>query len=453
MPSGRIVIIGGGPAGLGAAHRLDEARYPDWLLLEREPEVGGLSSSFVDGHGFTWDLGGHVVFSHYDLFSRLLDELLGNSGWIEHERESWIRILGTWVPYPFQNNLHRLPIKERAACAAGLVQAALNRTNEPSPDFDEFIVRTFGAGVADLFMRPYNFKVWAYRPEHLASGWIAERVSVPDPVRVVRNTILGQDDCAWGPNNRFRFPARGGTGAIWRALARRLPASRIACGREVVSIDLANRRLELATGAAQPYDHLLSTMPVDRLTALTDRSDLSDAAAGLVHSAAHIIGVGLRGSPPLDLASKCWMYFPEANCPFYRVTHFSLYSPGNVADSERQWSLMCEVSESPEKPVDADAVVGDTVRGLVTAGLIAGEDLVSHCWHRRIEYAYPTPTPGRDRILRQVLPELERLGVLSRGRFGSWLYEIGNMDHSFMQGYDAAGHIVDGSPESVFRLP
>ena len=67
-----FLIIGGGPAGLGAACRLQQ-KNKDWHLLEAEDHVGGLSSSFVDENGFTWDLGGHVQFSHYDTFDHYMD--------------------------------------------------------------------------------------------------------------------------------------------------------------------------------------------------------------------------------------------------------------------------------------------------------------------------------------------------------------------------------------------
>jgi protoporphyrinogen oxidase len=45
----------------------------------------------------------------------------------------------------------------------GLIDAALEFrvTNTKPKNFDEWIVRTMGAGIADLFMRPYNYKVWA----------------------------------------------------------------------------------------------------------------------------------------------------------------------------------------------------------------------------------------------------------------------------------------------------
>lgn len=45
----------------------------------------------------------------------------------------------------------------------GMIDAALEArvSNTKPKDFDDWIVRMMGTGIADLFMRPYNFKVWA----------------------------------------------------------------------------------------------------------------------------------------------------------------------------------------------------------------------------------------------------------------------------------------------------
>src|SRR5262249_61595835 len=99
---------------------------------------------------------------------------------------------------------------------------------------------------------------------------------------------------------------------------------------------------------------LLSTTALDDFVRASDlASDLAPALEGLEYSSTHVIGIGLTGRPPAALDRKCWMYFPEDDCPFYRVTVFSKYSPNNVHDLTRHWSLMAEVSESPVKPVDA----------------------------------------------------------------------------------------------------
>ena len=107
------LVIGAGPTGLGAAGRLQEKGL-DWRLLEAEPRFGGLAATFVDPQGFTWDQGGHVQFSHYATFDRYMDLALGADGWLSHQRESWCWVRRRWVPYPFQNNLHRLDPADRS---------------------------------------------------------------------------------------------------------------------------------------------------------------------------------------------------------------------------------------------------------------------------------------------------------------------------------------------------
>ena len=57
----KIVIIG--PRSLGAGYRLQELGYRNFQLYEASPQIGDLASSSVDSAGFTWDIGGHVMFS------------------------------------------------------------------------------------------------------------------------------------------------------------------------------------------------------------------------------------------------------------------------------------------------------------------------------------------------------------------------------------------------------
>jgi hypothetical protein len=78
---------------------------------------------------------------------------------------------------------------------------------------------------------------------------------------------------------------------------------------------------------------------------------------------------------------------------------------------------------------------------------------MTHVWSRRRPHGYPTPFLGRDSVLGLIHPELEARGILSRGRFGGWRYEVSNQDHAFMQGWEAIGRLVFGEPESTFTQP
>lgn len=448
----RIAIIGAGPTGLGAAYRLHELGFTNFTVFEKESHAGGLASSYVDGRGFTWDVGGHVQFSHYDYFDRLMDDLLGDE-WLLHEREAWVWMRERFIPYPLQNNIHNLPPAEMSDCLRGLIACVRDRSEMPPNNFEEWIYRSFGEGLARHFMLPYNFRVWAYPPSDLAYHWVGERVAQVDLERIVLNIVERRDEVSWGPNNRFRFPLRGGTGEIWKRLAARLPGGAIEFGKAVSRLDAQRKSVRFTDGSTESFDILISSMPVDDLVCLSDLDSLKPAAAKLRHSATHVIGVGMRGAPPPQLKRKCWMYFPEDQVPFYRVTVFSNYSPHNVPDSGRYWSLMAEVSESPVKPVECGRVVEQTVNGMKAARLIESAADVVSTWHYRAGHGYPTPSLGRDEAIGVLLPALERYGIFSRGRFGAWKYEVSNQDHSLMQGVELVNRLAHEGEEITLNRP
>jgi len=452
----KYLIIGAGPTGLGAANRLRELGEDSFLVLEKNPYVGGLAASFTDASGFTWDVGGHVVFSHYGYFDKILAELMGDEV-LSHERESWIRACGAWTPYPFQNNLRYLPKDVVWECVEGLLKASREKSDAPFANFKDWILRIFGEGVARIFMQPYNFKVWAYPPESMSHRWIGERVSVIDVDRALKNIILEQDDKAWGPNNAFQFPLRGGTGEIYRRLAARFP-DRVRTSCEVVAISPKDKTVLTEQGETIAYEILLNTGPLDILAGkLTGGAPdaVRQAAGKLKHSGALIGGIGVEGVPP---DSRCWMYFPEDDCPFYRVTNFHIYSPNNTPDPvgmrPQKRALMTEVSFSPEKPEDEASHLDRTVDGLVNTGLLceAEREAVVSRFEMKVDYSYPIPCLERDAALAVIQPWLEELGIFSRGRFGGWKYETGNMDHCLMQGAQWAERMVRGDEETVYVL-
>lgn len=452
----RILVIGAGPTGLGAGYRLRELGHDNFLICEASGRVGGLAASTTDQRGFTWDIGGHVMFSHYDYYDRVFERLMGEE-YTLNSRESWVRMAGVWVPYPFQNNIRYLPPEIALDCLMGLIRAQGGRDARQgiaaASNFGEVIDAVFGEGIARHFMRPYNFKVWAHPVERLNKSWIGERVAVIDLERAVRNLVLGRDDFGWGPNNRFKFPLRGGTGGFY---ARFEPILRdhLRFHRRCERIDTRRRVALFSDGSAEPYGALLSTMPLDILcTRIIDEvpTEVRDAAAALRHSAGHMVGIGIRRPCP---STKSWMYFPGDDCPFYRATYLSNYSPHMTPCRETHYSLLCETSASDLKPVDRGTIVEETIRGLEATGLLApGErdDIVS-TWHCEVEHSYPTPTVERDEILARVIPWLETRGIYSRGRFGMWKYEVANTDHSLMQGVELVDRLLSGTPETTIGL-
>jgi protoporphyrinogen oxidase len=453
MASKKIVIIGAGPTGLGAAYRLNELGYDNWVLYEKSEEVGGHSTSHVDGHGFVWDEGGHVIFSHYPYFDNLIDKMLGKE---VHERirESWI-VQGddSWVPYPFQSNLRYLPKDVQVRCLLGAAKAAANGGGRDAKNFRDWTLGTFGEGIAEAFMFPYNSKVWTTPLEQMSKSWIADRVAVVDFKRLLENVLYERDDVGWGPNSKFKFPLHGGTGQIYRRMAEQFPA-KIHSGKKLAEVDVARRRISFEDGSGDNYDVLISTAPLDLLAHMIRPVDekLREASAGLEHNNLLVLGLGLKKKIE---TGRCWIYFTDSAMPCYRATYFSHYSPNNVpgGDTEKYSSLMCEMSFRVGETPDPERVLDQVIDGLIRAKMLEESDRqrVISRYHRVIAYSYPIPTLGRDRALGILQPALLEKGIYSRGRFGAWRYEIGNMDHSVLMGVEAANNILAGEKELVFH--
>jgi len=443
----RIVILGAGPTGLGAAYRLQELGHADWDIYEKSDHVGGLASSFTDDKGFTYDVGGHVLFSHYPYFDRLVEKMLGDN-FTNNRREAWIWMQDRYVPYPFQNNIRHLAKEDVLACLTGLIAA--QREHRATDNFEDWINATFGAGIARVFMLPYNFKVWATPARLMSTQWMGERVSVVDVERVLRNVVFEQDDTSWGPNNTFKYPLRGGTGAIYRAFVPYIE-SRLHLGKAAVAVDLERKTVEFDDGTGTSYDVLISTMPLDLLVASSQQAPayVREAATRLVHNSSYIVSVGVARSNP---TTKCWMYYPEDNTPFYRVTYLSNYSPYMTPDKDH-FLLLAETTHSPWKPEPKETIVQRVIDGMVATRLLEESDRSRIVATHQIDvpYEYPVPTLERDEALAAVQPFFMERDVYSRGRFGAWLYEIGNMDHSVMQGVETVDRILLGSEEVTWK--
>lgn len=433
----RIVVIGAGPAGLGAGWRLKELGATDWNIYEKNNYVGGLSSSFKDEKNFLWDIGVHAFFSHFIYIDDLVDELLGEE-YLGHRRRSFIYSFGRLIPYPFQNNIRYLPRRQARECFWSLLKASL-RKKTALGNFKEWIYAIFGDAVADYFMIPQNSKSWAHPLEDMSYDWIKERVSVLSAKKILKNYLLKSKDFSWGPNSSFKYPLFNGIGDIFNRMSSHLDGH-LKLNKDVVRINTKNRYIQFSDGEKTSYDYLINTMPLNRFIECSDLVDLYPTLKHLRYNSVFAVGIGMN--IPFD-SDKTWVYFPVDFTPFYRMTYFHNLSSYNVP-TQACSSLLCETSYSVHRPYLKEKIIDDTINGLIGAGILNNDNkrnIVSTYLLNR-EFAYPVPTIYRDVSLEAIQNVLEKNNVYTRGRFGAWKYENGNMDYCMMQGVEVASRLL-----------
>jgi protoporphyrinogen oxidase len=467
MRNVNVLIAGAGPCGLGTALEMMESGpggADDFLMVDPRLQPGGWASSQTTAEGFTFDYGGHVLFPHkkYARFAALLQGL--PIQWASSVPQRGVQVQGNFLPYPAQCNLQRLPLLKLVRALASVIhhRAATVADRRPQTsgaegDMRAYLLSRFGPYVTELVMEPLNLKQWAHPIETLTDVWVGHRsgsnkpnVVDMDPGRIVRNLLLNRDDAGWTAQTRVTYPATGGSGAIWSAVASRIPMEKLLLGTSITAVSLANKTATLSSGDTIQWQHLVSTMPLDSLVRMlaNECSALGGKADRFVRARSRLFGFGIRGKLPMRYVGLHSCQVTDADVPFWRLNFPMTVSPGN--GPEGCYSLLCEVSEPASQPPSSD-LRAQVQTQLYRMGLLGrgGLQLVSSM-EATVEHGYPVPFLGRDVLLNEIQPALEAASVYSRGRFGSWRYEISNQDHAFMQGVEVVRRILFDVQEETF---
>ncbi len=476
----KCVIIGGGPTGLSAAYHFGK----DCLLLDRNPTAGGWCRSVAD-KGFTFDYAGHIMFSNDPYVLKLYDKLLGaNLHW--QNREAWVYSKNVFTRYPFQGALYGLPPNVITECIVGAIEARYGAVNEvpkveqapqcgkvkPIEDccadgtveianggtvaasapaksegpqnFEQFIYKVWGAGIAKHFAIPYNKKLWTVPLSDMETSWLGGRVPLPDLEEIIEGALepVGKP---MGPNARFGYPLRGGFQALVQGF---LPfiTGKVENNAEVVQVVPSTKTVALADGRRFGYDHLISTMPLPELVRVIGAEapeHVRAAAKGLNHISIRCVNIGVKRE---NITDKHWIYYPEDTI-FHRI-----FVQGNASphcNAPGGFGITCEISYSPWKPlpVDGDELIKRCIADCIKVGMFREDDEIMVANQVDMPYAYVVYDHQRAHNVQTVKQWLAQHNIMLSGRYSEWEYY--NSDHAFIAGKRAAEAVLEAQGASA----
>src|SRR5450756_377355 len=172
-------ILGGGLTGVTLGYLLSQ-KGADFQILEREKECGGLMRTLRE-NGFSFDYGGsHIIFSKNKEALNFMLTLLGNNR-VKNKRDTKILYKGRQIKYPFENGLADLPKEENFECLYSFIQNLISKEKGESKkpnNLKEWFYYTFGKGISEKYLIPYNEKIWKYPVEYMGLDWVKR---IPDP--------------------------------------------------------------------------------------------------------------------------------------------------------------------------------------------------------------------------------------------------------------------------------
>jgi protoporphyrinogen oxidase len=422
-----VAILGAGLTGLSAAYHL---RTP-YEVFEQEDRAGGLCRTMAR-NGFLFDYTGHLLHVRQSYTKQLIQRLLPDQ-YQQHDRKALIYSHGRYVRYPFQANLHGLPPEVIRDCLIGFMRTLLAAMPDASPrTFQDWVLQTFGAGIARYFMFPYNQKLWNIALDELSADWVSWSIPKPTLEDVV-NGAFGLQDRTFGYNPTFLYPHVGGMEQLPLAFVRHLKPEHVHYAKQAVAIDPVKHCVHFADQSTASYDALLSTMPLKRLVSM-----LRDAPEGVVHAgeqlrqiAVYDVNIGVKRP---HLSESHWMYFPEPEFRFYRVGFPSNFST-TVAPAGCS-SMYVEVSVPSDETLSETTLQQQVLDGLRRCGILKDGDEILVCDVVRIDCAYVLYDLHRTEALNSILPYLHEHQIYSTGRYGAW--EYASMEDAILAGKQAA---------------
>ena len=418
----KIGILGGGLTGLTLGYFLN----CDVEILEKNMETGGLCRSLQD-EGFTFDYGGsHIIFAKDKEVLSFMLAVLGDNK-VQRRRDTKILFKGDYVKYPFENGLNGLSKEDNFECLYyyinNLIKRERNKSNNPE-NFKEWIYYTFGRGIAEKYMIPYNEKIWNTKAELMGLDWVRNRVPQP-PIEDIIKSSIGIETEGYTHQLHFYYPKTGGIQSLIKSIESGMEGE-VTTNFEVKSIRKENDKWVVSnSGKEKVFDKIISTLHLsDLIKALRDVPEyVVNAVNNLKCNSLITVMIGLD-IPKLNNCS--WLYVPDKDIKTHRISFPSNYS--EYVAPEGKSTVLAEItcSENEEIWKQKDDDIADDVIDDLHRLKIIDKNAVCYSKVKRSKYAYVIYDLDYTTRMRVINRYFSEIGIELCGRFSEFKYL--NMD-------------------------
>jgi protoporphyrinogen oxidase len=449
-----VLVLGAGPAGVTAGYLLSRAGL-DTIVLEAEPQVGGLAKTVVRD-GYRFDLGGHRFFTKSRDVERLWDEVMGDQLLIR-PRVSRIYWNGRFLDYPLRAGdvIRKLGPLEVARCGLSYLFAALRPAGEQRT-FEQWVTKRFGRRLFDLFFRSYTQKVWGVPTSEIRAEWAAQRIRGLSFAGAVRASLLGnRGNRIKSLIEEFRYP-RLGPGQMWEAFADRIEEGggeiRLSSPVEAIAVEDGRVASVTADGETIEAHAVISSLPLRAIVELAGDAapaDVRAAAAGLRYRDFLTVAVALDREAPFP---DTWIYVHEPRVRVARIQSYGAWSPEMLPDPDRGClglEYFCFAGDDLWQTSDEELVALAT-RELDALGLVPAS-AVERGWVVRVPRAYPMYDEDYGERIATIRAWLATISNLQQvGRNG--LHRYNNSDHSMLTAIRAVENLLHETDHDLWRV-
>ncbi|MBU2925112.1 FAD-dependent oxidoreductase [Colwellia sp. 1_MG-2023] len=395
-----ILIVGAGITGLTCAACLTG----EVVVVEAQEAVGGYCRT-TKRNGFVWDRAGHFFHFQNPDIKKFFQKEIPEDRFVKVKKKSAIHMedIGS-IDFPFQKNIHQLPKDLYVNCLLDLYKAEKNNSEYSS--FKEFAYATAGKSIAELFLIPYNEKLYACDLDELdkdAMGRFFPKASFED---VLLNADQKDNDSY---NADFSYPREGAEEFVNVLHNYANKSADIRLNTTIESIDIEKKEARLSDGTCVKYTALINTSPFNKFCEL---ASIDSTKAKLSANKVAVFNLGFDKKSQHDMH---WVYFPGDEI-FYRVGSYH-----NIHSTDRA-SLYVEIGLKSGDIIDEKSMLANVLKDLERTKLINTDMNLIDYEFIVMDPAYVHINSQGEQFKEEQKKSLEKHNVYTAGRYGNWTY-------------------------------
>jgi protoporphyrinogen oxidase len=459
----KVVVIGGGPAGLTASYQLSKVNVKS-IVLEKDQILGGISRT-VNYKNYYFDIGGHRFFTKIKEVEDIWNEVLGDD-FLRRKRLSRIYYNKKFFYYPLRalNALFGLGIWNSFMILVSYLSAKLI-PSKLDDTFEQWVSNRFGNRLFNTFFKTYTEKVWGIPCSEIRAEWAAQRIKGLSLVTALKNALIKSNSSAQDKKNviktlidEFLYP-KFGPGMMWQAVADKIKknGSQVLMGAKVEGIRWSQDRvaaLEVMRNGEIEIIHgtdFISSMPIreaiQKFKPAVPKKVL-DAANDLKYR--DFLTIALIINKP-DIFPDNWIYIHDSSVNVGRIQNFKNWSPYMVPHPDKTClglEYFCFEGDDLWNMSD-DQIIELGKRELEALGFVNPVDVEDGAVVR-MPKAYPIYDSTYQeslKIIRQFLDGIHNFQLVGR----NGLHKYNNQDHSMLTAMKAAENVL-GATHDIWEV-
>lgn len=350
----RVVVLGAGPCGMTAAWELTKNGH-DVVMVEKDGDVGGLcrttshiasADSFTPGEPYRFDLGGHRFITKNKRLMEMVVDLMKEDLLIA-ERKSVILLRGREFDYPLnmKNLFKNLDLVLFFRAGFDYLKQTMSRKGIDESSFEGWIRSQYGKTLYDLFFGPYTEKLWGISPREISADWAVQRIASLNLKDMLRNLFSVKKEDKRTFTKRFFYPKKG-IGQMFDMIREEVErnGAKIHFDSTPESIEIDGDVVRSVTIKSNDgltrieCDHVISTIPLDELSAIVAGADERDKLPELKYRALRFLNILVDKAA---ISGNTWMYVSEAKYFMTRIQEPNKRSPFSAPTGKT--SIMLEI--------------------------------------------------------------------------------------------------------------